>query len=188
MTLRTRDTDSIRMQGAVLLAVAGLVVLAWPVSPDGVRAVPTRSVAPTLTTPSVPSDSTGIAVILRANIFSDARRPVPAPARPGIASSALSPDTGTTARMGRPASDDSAPPTPRSAGGPRLFGIIPGPDGPIALLRLDSPGTAALPYHVGDRAGRYRVVSIGDRDVVIDGPAGRRTLRMFAAPIAPTPR
>ena len=190
MTLRTWDSAGIRVLSAAFLAVAGLVVAVWPVSPDSVRALPSRSVAlpTTKTAPAVPSDSAAIASILRANVFSDARRPVPAPGRPGIAASGTTTATGTTANIVRPASDDSAPAPPRSADGPRLYGIIPGPDGPVALLRLDSPGTAALPYHVGDHAGRYRVVSIGDRDVVIDGPFGRRTLRMFAPSLAPTPR
>ena len=190
MTLRTRDAAGIRTMGAALVAVAGLVVLALPAAPDSVGAVPSHSVALPLTktAAAVPSDSAAIATILRANIFSDARRPVPAPGRPDVAANGISAAPGTTANISRPVADDSAPPAPRSPDGPRLFGIIPGPDGPLALLRLDSPGTAALPYHVGDRAGRYRVVSIGDRDVVIDGPAGRRTLRMFAAPLAPTPR
>ena len=190
MTLRTHDTDGVRMLGAAILAVAGLVVVAWPVSPDRDRAVTTHSVALPLTTSAVavPSDSTAIATILRANIFSDARRPVPAPGSPRVATGASTAATAATAYVVRPAADDSVPPAPRAPDGPRLYGIIPGPDGLIALLRLDSPGTAALPYHVGDRAGRYRVVSIGDRDVVIDGPAGRRTLRLFTAPTAPTPR
>ena len=190
MTLRTWDPAGIRMMGAAMLTVAGLVVTVWPASPERVRAVPSRSVAlPRSTTaPAAPSDSAAIATILRANIFSDSRRPVPAPGRPVVAASGMTAAPGTTANIIRPDPEDSAPPVPRSADGPRLYGIIPGPDGPIALLRLDSPGTAALPYHVGDRAGRYRVVSIGDRDVVIDGPAGRRTLRMFAASPAPTPR
>ena len=190
MTLRTRDADAIRMLGAGMLAVVGLVVTVWPVSPESIHAGTSHAVALPLTKSAVfaPSDSAAIATILRANVFSDARRPVPAPGKSGMAVSSVTSATGTTANIARPASDDSAPPAPRSADGPRLYGIIPGPDGPVALLRLDSPGTAALPYHVGDHAGRYRVVSIGDRDVVIDGPAGRRTLRMFAASLAPTPR
>jgi hypothetical protein len=190
MTLRTRDSDAIRMASAAILAVGGLVVVAWPVSPYSALTVPSHAIAlpPAKAAVTLPSDSADIATILRANVFSDARRPVPTSGRPGAAASGMTAATGTTANIVRPATDDSTPPAPRSAGGPRLYGIIPGADGPIALLRLDSPGTAALPYHVGDRAGRYRVVSIGDRDVVIDGPAGRRTLRMFAAPIAPTPR
>ena len=123
---------------------------------------------------AVPDDSVSVAAIVRANIFSDRRQALPR----GVTSSIDRP-AGAESPKSRGASD-TAVAASRGTSAPRLFGIVASPDGPAALMRLDGVGAAATPYHVGDRSGSFRVVSIGDREVVVDGPGGRRTLRLFA--------
>jgi hypothetical protein len=72
-----------------------------------------------------------------------------------------------------PVDSEAAPPF-----APTLYGIVADPQGAVALLRLDPHIPGARAYHAGDRGGAYRVVRVGDTEVVLDGPAGRRTLRL----------
>ena len=65
---------------------------------------------------------------------------------------------------------------------PRLYGTVVQADGPQALMRLDRRATSPTLFRVGDRAGGYRVVEIGERAVTLDGPSGRVVLRL------PTPK
>ena len=65
-----------------------------------------------------------------------------------------------------------------SVGVPELYGIVPGPSGAAALMRLDATVEGAQLYREGDRGGRYRVDRIGDDTVVLTGPAGRVELRL----------
>ncbi len=147
----------------------------------GQRAAP--AVAPS------PGDDALVSTIVGANIFSDTRRPPVA--RYQVPRDAPAGDLPVVAAAPAPA-ETSAGDAPderasHGAGVPALFGIVAEADGPVALLRLDPRSVAARPYRVGDQGGAYRVVSIGDGEVVLLGPAGRRTLRLFVSPAAPTP-
>jgi hypothetical protein len=85
---------------------------------------------------------------------------------------------GSSAGAERAAAD--APGAGTGGGVPQLFGIVPGADGAAALLRLDPGVPGALLYRTGDRGGRYRVDDVGERSVVLTGPAGRVELRLPA--------
>lgn len=63
-------------------------------------------------------------------------------------------------------------------GVPKLYGTVVGPDGGVALLRLDPALADARPYRVGDRAAGYRVLRIDTSSVVLSGPGGRIVLRL----------
>jgi hypothetical protein len=75
------------------------------------------------------------------------------------------------------------------AGGdiPALFGTMISPDGAQALLHLDPTSAEPRLYRVGDRAGRYRVLRIDEREVTLNGPRGRVVLRLPVRPDGDTP-
>jgi hypothetical protein len=60
---------------------------------------------------------------------------------------------------------------------PHLYGTMVGAES-TALLRLDASVSEPRLYRVGDRAGGYRVVEIGDRSVTLVGPSGRLVLKL----------
>lgn len=55
---------------------------------------------------------------------------------------------------------------------PALFGIIDGPAGRAALLRLDAAAAGARLFHAGDGAAGFTVRSIGADRVVLHGTSG----------------
>ncbi len=200
---RPRVSRDVAVLGAALAAaIIGGAALLAPVSVEqpGIATGAASDFSSPATTPAsspalalAPANEAAlVATIVQANIFSDTRRPATArydvggmtsyggastdPAPPPMANTSLAPPP-----------DENASPAPATAPVPRLFGIVAEADGPVALLRLDSRNAAARPYRVGDRGGSYRVVSIGEREVVLESPAGRRTLRLFTSPDAPTP-
>lgn len=179
MTMRSPTREGAAIALAIVVALSGFAALAWPVRDDAWTAPPqaAASVAPPRATGAELNDSVSVATIVRANIFSDHRQAPPrgAVSRVGSTERLAGAESLATAAM-----RDSIAPARRGATMPRLFGIVASPDGPAALMRMDGAGTAATPYHVGDRSGSFRVVSIGDREVVVEGPGGRRTLRLFA--------
>ena len=62
---------------------------------------------------------------------------------------------------------------------PRLFGIVAGPGGASALLRLDPAVPEAQLYREGERGGLYRVVKINEQSVVLSGSGGPIVLRLI---------
>ena len=179
MTLRSPTREGVAISLAIAVTFAGIAALVWPVQDDS----PTAPAAAHVSVPArqvpvaVPDDSVTAAAIVRANIFADRRLVLPR----GVTSalSVIDGPAGTESPRTRGTSDSGVTGS-RGTSTPRLFGIVASPDGPAALMQLDGVGASATPYHVGDRSGSFRVVSIGDREVVVDGPGGRRTLRLFA--------
>jgi hypothetical protein len=45
-------------------------------------------------------------------------------------------------------------------------------------MRLDAGNPEAQIYREGDSGGRYRVVKINERSVILEGPSGRIELRL----------
>ncbi len=109
------------------------------------------------------------ALIVASDIFSDSRRP------PSVRYNAAG-----GPQAGDPA--DASPASSKSGASarfsPQLFGVLGEAQGPVALLRLDPRIPGARLYHVRDEAGGYRVVRIAPGEVDIEGPGGRRTLRL----------
>jgi hypothetical protein len=158
---------------AVAFAVAGLLALSWPVrlptaSAGGVPALPGAGAG------ARAAPDTGLAqTIVAENMFSSARRPPASryvPSRDDVAPTVVS-DAGTVMP-----SDTAAVPSGDPV--PHLYGTIVGPEGPQALLRLDASIAEPRLYRVGDRAGGFRVDSIGERDVTLAGPRGKVVLRL----------
>ena len=159
---------SLRALTALSAAIAAAALL-WPAS------VPRAEIAPAglEAGPTAPPHARGEAdlsrAVVQANIFSATRSAPRARYRPiGSATGAESfADAAATGGAGQ-------------SGVPVLFGIVPGTGGAAALLRLDPAVPGALLYRAGDRGGRYRVDEIGERSVVLTGPAGRVELRLPA--------
>jgi hypothetical protein len=166
--------DRLLLGAAAVFALAGVAALLWPAR-DDVTARP-LALAPL---PAVSADTAAdadashVAAIVQANVFSDSRRP-PA-ARYDPTGTAVEGEVAPVAS----APADSDAPRPFA---PTLYGITADPQGTVALLRLDPHIPGARAYHAGDRGGAYRVVSVGADDVVLDGPSGRRTLRLRTSP------
>ena len=103
--------------------------------------------------------------IVALNIFSEARVP---PRR----------------RYVPPSASDSAPRPPArprarpAAPAYRLFGTIIESNDTTALIDSNPKLPGAELYRVGDRIGRLRITAIREDAVVLDGPGGRRVLRL----------
>lgn len=179
-----------------LLALGGVAALLWPArpavpAPPLVLGSPPSPLPPDAADTAAPDDSALAAAVVQANIFSDTRRPPAVRYDPGgMAGGAegdVAPPPAAAAPAGIPGSADAAsdstgegelaPASPV----PHLYGVVSDPRGPVALLRLDPKVPGARAYHTGDRGGAYRVVRIGDGEVDVDGPGGRRTLRLAGA-------
>lgn len=63
---------------------------------------------------------------------------------------------------------------------PQLLGIVDGPGGARALLRLDADKARAALFGVGDGTNGWRVVAIGGTSVTLDGPSGRQVVSLQA--------
>jgi hypothetical protein len=163
------------------LAAAG-TLLAWP--PD----VTVAPIAPTLPAlaASVPSMNTTAPAltdsIVNANIFSLTRE---APeGRTFVAAMTDLPSdsmaTGLyTADAGDSTSSIMADPVPH------LYGVVNGPLGAAALMRLDAARKGSRLFHLGEGSGGFRVKSIGADRVELEGPTGPVVLTL--APKGDTP-
>jgi hypothetical protein len=157
---------ALRAATALAIAVAAAALL-WParaanveIAPAGLESTPAASTAP-------PADAALSRDITDANIFSATRRAPRERYRPDGAQA-----------TGEGLADVDPTAAVRGEGIPHLYGIVPGVDGAAALLRLDPAATGALLYREGDRGGRYRVDTIGEQSVVLNGPSGRLELRL----------
>ena len=156
---------------ALLFALVAAVALAWPahvptrtVAPPGIDRIATKAATPrTLTANSDAADA-----VIAGNIFNATRTAPPRRYNP------TEPDESVIV----------APPEPEQIEAndeesvPHLFGVVIGPAGATALLRLDATIPEAQIYREGDAAGGYRIVKINERSVILDGPTGRFELRL----------
>jgi hypothetical protein len=166
----TRLEPALRVLTVIFTMVA-VAALLWPASiprtviaPAGIEAAPTKR-------STNPVDPAVTQAIVAGNVFSAART------APRSRYNPFEPE---------PASDPPAFVDPAAAEAsaqdedavPRLYGIVSGPAGTTALMRLDPSIPEAQLYREGDRAGRYRVVSINDKAVVLSGPRGQTVLQL----------
>jgi hypothetical protein len=68
---------------------------------------------------------------------------------------------------------------------PHLYGIVDGPSGRAALLRLDARQTNARLFYLGEGTAGYRVRSIGSDRAELSGPSGGVVLHLPARRGAP---
>jgi hypothetical protein len=169
---------------AGVLTLAGLTLLLRPPTVSAVRVAPPRFALPATPAAIHASDPAARDVIVRANVFSATRTPPRTRYAPPDA--AMPADAGALV-------DDPAEAVVEAVPVPQLYGTVVGAAGATALIAVDPGAAAAQLYRVGDRAGGWRVVRIGDRSAVLEGPGGRVTLRLrrsesvapAAAPVAP---
>ena len=166
------------LQGVTVVAMAvAAAMLLWP--PDTAVA-PINAELPALAAQSPPSPSPAVALadsIVNANIFSltreapDDRTVAAAPSDvvvPEVTSGEYDADAGI--------SDGTTDADPV----PALYGVVNGPLGRAALLRLDPNTSSARLYRLGEAAGGYRLRSIGTDRVELSGPAGAVVLELVA--------
>lgn len=152
------------MAVGVLFGVAHLV--RPPMRANAATSPADRAVADTLPELGATADSLATEIAM-ANLFSPVRTP------PRRRYTPL--DSASTPMESPDAPSDSL----ASPAVPALLGTVVREDGVmLALLQLDPTAAGPHVYRVGDRDGGYRVVAIAPREVVLQGPAGRRVLRL----------
>jgi hypothetical protein len=155
--------------GCLLLAAAALRV-----APVPIVSVPPAELRPSLAiSPTVPiGQPSGVTeAIVAGNVFAASRT---APR------TRYTPSDLTLARSAESAAPAARRPTLR------LFGTVVGPSGDATALIDANPAVAGAEiYRVGDMVGAGRVVVISDSTVVIQGAAGRTTLRLPPPPATP---
>jgi hypothetical protein len=165
----TRAELLLRLLTAVYIVMAAVAfVLPTRVPDSAIEPGALRTVA-AATAPAALHDGSVGDVIVNANIFSFSRK---APAR------RYDPLTFGTEAEALPQPVAAAPVVSDEDAVPKLYGIVGGPDGAAALLRLDAAIAGALLYRAGEKGGAYRVVEIHEQSVVLSGPSGRITLRL----------
>ncbi|MEX2282463.1 MAG: hypothetical protein WEE89_08260 [Gemmatimonadota bacterium] len=154
-----------------LFVVIALGALFWrpsaprtEIAPAGLTATPTsRSAAA--------ADPAMSQAIIAANIFSPSRT------TPRSRYNPFEPDPVTVEpAFGNNIIDSAAIPDEEVI--PRLFGIVVGPAGGSALMRLDPAQPEAQLYREGDRGGVYRVVKVNQQSVILSGPRGQTVLQL----------
>jgi hypothetical protein len=171
----------------VLLVIGGIALLVFP-SPMPAGRSAASLVASTGALPDsvrqAPAPDFGAAErVVRTDIFS-ARRSAPAK-RYVFGDTAQDADVTPTEMASTPLAGepvDSAAVSTATDAVPHLYGTMLGAGGASALLKLDASVSEPRLYRVGDRAGGYRVVEIGDRQVTLSGSGGRVVLRLRSAP------
>ena len=180
--MRTGPRLVLVLQGITLVALAvSAVLLAWP------HRIGVSSEAPVLPTLAarVAVDSTPVAgltdSIVNANIFSLTReapeeRTFVASATDGVVGDVPAGEYGADAGL----MDSTSTGAPELEPVPALYGIVNGPAGRAALLRLDPNTTSARLFQLGEGAAGYRVRSIGANRVELTGPSGPVVLELVA--------
>lgn len=160
---------------SALLAAAAFI--AWP---PAVAVDPVAPTLPALAASAPPMQTPATALtdsIVDANIFSlsreapESRTFVGAPVDPlltGVPLATSSADGGLSDTLATSNSDPV----------PSLYGVVTGPLGAAALLRLDPAKSGSRLYRLGDGAAGYRVRSIGTDRVELDGPSGTIVLTL----------
>ena len=169
----------------VLLVLAGIVVLAVPLPVPAGRSpasvLSSTGALPDTVRQAPAPDLAAADRVVKTDIFSP-RRSAPA-RRSTFGETAPEPGASPADSManaspiGGETADSSSASTATDAV-PHLYGTMLGPAASTALLRLDATAPEPRLYRVGDRAGGYRVVEIGDRTVTLAGPNGRVVLRL----------
>jgi hypothetical protein len=153
--------------GAAVFGAIALTALLWParvptdeLAPAGLSAHANKAAA-RVTDTSAPD------AVIAGNIFSPTR------AAPARRFNPAEPEP-----VSAPPEDNADVVVSEEEAVPRLFGIVIGPAGASALMRLDASNPEAQIYREGDSGGRYRVVKINERSVILEGPSGRIELRL----------
>lgn len=167
---------------------AAAALLAWPATRAVASTVPTLPTLPALTSampPEVTADSVLVDSIVRANIFSPTREaplertvvagPVDVVTDDVIAGS-YGADAGVT---------DSLPSSPADDRVPALHGVVDGPMGRAALLRLDAGAQGSRLFRIGEGTAGFRVRSIGADRVELSSPAGPVVLTLAGKAVTP---
>jgi hypothetical protein len=160
-----------------LLAAAAL--FAWPVNTTVAPIAPTLPALAAAVPPMSATTSALTDTIVSANVFSLTRK---APLDRTFVAAAtdqqvdLTPTGSYTANGGI---GDSLS-TPDSDPVPHLYGVVAGPQGTAALLRLDAARRGSRLFLLGEGAAGYRVRSIGTDRVELDGPTGAIVLTLSA--------
>lgn len=149
---------------AIALAVVGLGLRLLPSPVSGTAAPPiaVANLQPGGESIAASTDLDDFQAIVSANIFSQdrqspAERYIPPELQQQVAPSPAQPSTAF--RM-------------------RLFGVVVGPAGAVALIDADPSIPGAEVYRPGDVVGDSRLISVSDSTVVLEGPAGRRVLSL----------
>ena len=156
---------------SLLFLVIAAGVLLWPVAlPEATSPLPGLT-APAGTRVLASADPASARTVVTANIFSARRAPPATRYRPYFSEAESAPAQPRVV----PQAGDQGSAEDRV---PQLFGIVQGPAGSTALLRLDPAAPGSLVYREGDRGGAYQVVKIEERSVVLNGPKGQIVLRL----------
>jgi hypothetical protein len=183
MSRSTRLISLLQATTAVAL-VAAIILLLLPPHTDVVAVAPTLP-ALSSSAPPMPTSLTALTdSIVDANIFSLTRE---APRARTVVAAPVDPvqDSATTGSYGADAGVPDSLAQPMSDPVPALYGVVDGPAGRAALVRLDRARKGAQLYRIGEGVGGTRVRSIGADRVELSGPDGRLVLRMRAPGKAP---
>jgi hypothetical protein len=155
-------------------SVAAAALLLWP-SRTAVASIALTLPALTAAVPTMLTDASAFTdSIVNANMFSLTRKApaertfVAAPVDPMVIPDGTMPSGVAIDSLGATASDPV----------PALYGVVNGPLGSAALLRLDPTRAGSRLYRLGEGVGGYRVRSIGADRVELDGPAGATVLTL----------
>jgi hypothetical protein len=160
------------LQAATVTAlIAAAALLAWPPDTSVAPMAPTlpalAAAAPSMTTTaSVLTDS-----VVSTNIFSLTRV---APTARTFAAAPVDPQvdvSGTGSYTANGGIGDSLATSDRESV-PHLYGVVNGPQGAAALMRLDPSRRGSRLFHLGEGAAGYTVRSIGADRVELNGPNG----------------
>lgn len=170
------------LQGiTVTLLATAAVLLAWQVP---MRVQPKAPTLPALIAQApVVADSASVVAdsIVEHNIFSFTReapegRTFAAAATDATESEVTAEEYGADAGLGDSTSSSASESEPV----PALHGVVDGPLGRAALLRLDPTSIGSRLFHPGEGAAGYRVRSIGADRVELSGPDGLVVLELVA--------
>jgi hypothetical protein len=165
--------------------VSAVFLLAWPADASVEPMAPALPALAASATPALqPSAAAMTDSIVNANMFSLTRS---------------APDDRTFASAPSDAVIDASPAESFSADAvvddslsvgasepvPKLYGVVDGPSGLAALLRLNGASRGARLYREGDGAAGYRVRRIGADRVELDGPSGGVVLHLHTKGKAP---
>ena len=172
----------IMLQGTTLIALtAAALLLAWP---QRVVVQPVRPALPALTAQAPPAATGASALtdsVVDANVFSltreaPATRTFVAAPTDAIIGDVISDADGADAGV----VDTLGTASVAANRVPALYGVVNGPSGRAALLRLDARMDGARLFRPGEGTAGYRVRSIGADRVELSGPAGPITLGLAA--------
>lgn len=163
------------VSGLLLVAAAVLYFLPVRANVEEITALPPLPML--ADRPVMMPNESDAATIVAQNILSGSRK------TPSVRY--VSPDIAGAAEYSMPsafapsvASEASRGDADATDGVPTLYGIVNSDGAWRALLRLDENDPTPVLMREGDRRGSYRVVTIRQKEVVVAGPSGQRTLRL----------